>query len=124
MARILVVDDEPHIIKLVSFTLERGGHDVLVAPDGPSGLEIARSSAPDLVFMDVMMPGMTGLEALDELKSDPETDSIPVVMLSAKSQQYEQEEGLARGAERYVTKPFEPGSLAVVVTEILGSEVE
>ena len=103
MARILVVDDEPHIIKLVSYTLERYGHDVLVAPDAPTGVTLAKKEAPDLIFMDVMMPVMTGLEALDMLKSNPETNSIPVVMLSAKSQEYEKEEGLQRGASRYVT---------------------
>ena len=122
MARILVVDDEPHIIKLVSYTLERHGHDVLVAPDAPTGVTLAKKEAPDLIFMDVMMPVMTGLEALDMLKSNPETNSIPVVMLSAKSQEYEREEGLQRGASRYVTKPFAPSELMGVVSDILDIE--
>jgi CheY-like chemotaxis protein len=119
VARILVVDDEPHIIKLVSFTLEKRGHDVLTAPDAPTGIELATAESPDLIFMDVMMPGMTGLEALDHLKQEPSTGDIPVVMLSAKSQSYEQEEGLRRGALRYVTKPFAPADLTGVVSDIL-----
>jgi CheY-like chemotaxis protein len=122
VARILVVDDEPHIIKLVSFTLERRGHDVLSAPDGPTGLELAAAESPDLIFMDVMMPMMTGLEALEALKEDPETGEIPVVMLSAKSQTYEQEEGLRKGALRYVTKPFAPADLTDVISDILDTE--
>jgi len=124
MARILVVDDEPHIIKLVSYTLERYGHDVLSAPDAPTGVTLAKKEVPDLIFMDVMMPVMTGLQALDMLKSAPETNSIPVVMLSARSQTYEQEEGLQRGALRYVTKPFAPSDLMGVVSEVLGIEDE
>ena len=122
MARILVVDDEPHIIKLVTFTLERRGYEVISAPDGPTGIEAAREHEPDLILMDVMMPLMTGLEALEVLKADNGTDSIPVVMLSARSQEYEKEEGLRRGALRYVTKPFAPGDLTDVVSEILGDE--
>ena len=122
MARILVVDDEPHIIKLVAFTLERRGHDVLSAPDGPTGIELATSESPDLIFMDVMMPMMTGLEALEALKASPETGEIPVVMLSAKSQAYEQEEGLNLGASRYVTKPFAPADLTGVISDILDAE--
>jgi len=122
VARILAVDDEPHIIKLVSFTLERRGHEVLTASDGPTGIAVAREQAPDLILMDVMMPMMTGLDALDVLKAEPETAAIPVVMLSARSQSYEQEEGLSRGALRYVTKPFAPSDLTEVVAEVLGDE--
>jgi CheY-like chemotaxis protein len=122
VAQILVVDDEPHITKLVSFTLEKGGHEVFSAGDGVSGVEAAREHNPDLILLDVMMPEMTGLEALDVLKAEPETDSIPVVMLSAKSQSYEQQEGLQRGAVKYITKPFAPKDLTEIVSEILGDE--
>jgi CheY-like chemotaxis protein len=122
VARILVVDDEPHIIKLVTFTLERRDHDVISAPDAPSGIEAAREHRPDLILLDVMMPGMTGFEALEVLKSEDDTGTIPVVMLSAKSQEYEKEEGLAKGALRYVTKPFAPGDLTEVVSDILDAE--
>lgn len=120
MARILVVDDEPHIVKLVSFSLEKRGHEVRTAPDAPSGLSVATEWQPDLILMDVMMPVMTGLEALDRLKSAEETSAIPVIMLSAKSQHYEQEEGLRRGAKKYICKPFTPSALAEEVCEALG----
>lgn len=124
MARILVVDDEPHIIKLITFTLEKRGHEVFSAEDGPGGIEAVREHGPDMVFLDVMMPVMTGLEVLDVLKGDDATAGIPVVMLSARSQSYEQEEGLSRGALKYVTKPFTPAELAGVVVEVLGDEDE
>lgn len=120
MARILVVDDEPHIRKLVAFALEKRGHEILQAQDGPEGIAAARDSAPDLILMDVMMPMMTGFEAVERLKRDPRTAGIPVIMLSAKSQEYEQNEGLKRGAVKYVCKPFTPSVLGEVVAEILG----
>jgi len=119
VARILVVDDEPHIRKLVSFSLERRDHEIFEAEDAPRGIALAQEHHPDLIFMDVMMPMMTGLEALDILKADPATADIPVVMLSAKSQQYEQSEGLSRGAAKYVCKPFKPSELGDLVAEML-----
>ena len=119
MARILVVDDEPHIVRLVAFALEKRGHEIIQANDGPSGIEAARTKHPDLILMDVMMPLMTGLEALEQLKADKTTSEIPVVMLSAKSQEYEQNAGLERGAVKYVCKPFTPSALGDVVTEVL-----
>jgi len=122
MGRILVVDDEPHIVKLVSFALERNGHEVFQASDGVAGIETAAEKLPDLILMDVMMPVMTGYDALDQLKADPATCDIPVVMLSAKSQHYEQEEGLRRGALQYICKPFTPRDLAETVNSILAGE--
>lgn len=119
MARILVVDDEPHILKLVSFSLSKAGHEIFEAPDAMAGLKVAAEKRPDLILMDVMMPCMTGFEALARLKADPGTAAIPVVMLSAKSQSYEQEEGLRLGALKYVCKPFTPKVLVQTVGEIL-----
>jgi CheY-like chemotaxis protein len=122
MGRILVVDDEPHILKLVSFSLERAGHEVFQASDGVAGIEVAAEKQPDLILMDVMMPVMSGYDALDRLKGDPGTSEIPVVMLSAKSQHYEQDEGLRRGALQYICKPFTPRDLAETVDSILAGE--
>lgn len=123
VARVLVVDDEPDIVRLVSFALARRGHEVFSASDGVAGVEAARTELPDIILMDVMMPVVTGLEAVRRLKDDPQTASIPVVMLSAKSQGYEQDAGLECGAERYVCKPFTPSELADTVSEVLsGSE--
>lgn len=119
MARILVVDDEPHILKLVSFSLSSAGHQVSEATDGATGIASAGEIKPDLILMDVMMPLMTGYQALERLKADPETADIPVVMLSAKSQLYEQEEGLRLGAVRYICKPFTPKVLVQMVEEVL-----
>lgn len=121
-SRILVVDDEPHIRRLVSFALQKRGYQVLEAQDGMEGISIAVAESPDLILMDVMMPLMTGFEAVERLKSDPATASIPVIMLSAKSQEYEQNEGLKRGAVKYVCKPFTPSVLGEVVAEVLGDE--
>ncbi len=122
MGRILVVDDEPHIVKLVSFSLERNGHEVYQAADGVTGVRIAAEELPDLILMDVMMPVMNGYDALDKLKADPATRDIPVVMLSAKSQHYEQQEGLRRGALQYICKPFTPRDLAETVNAILAGD--
>ncbi|MCL4553696.1 MAG: response regulator [Actinobacteria bacterium] len=119
MARILVVDDEPHILKLVSFSLVNAGHEVFEATDGALGVEAASEVKPDLILLDVMMPLMTGYQALELLKAEEDTAGIPVVMLSAKSQVYEQQEGLRLGAHQYVCKPFTPRDLVQVVDDIL-----
>jgi two-component system alkaline phosphatase synthesis response regulator PhoP len=119
--KVLVVDDEPHIVRLVSFALEKDGFDVIDAGDGETAVELARRERPDLILMDVMMPVMDGLEASKRLKEDPETAAIPIVMLSAKSQRYEQEAGLEGGAERYIVKPFTPKELVGEVRAVLGA---
>lgn len=119
MATVLVVDDEPHIRRLVSFSLAKHGFDVLEAADGMQGIEMAEDNHPDLILMDVMMPLMTGFEAVERLRDSDATKDIPIVMLSAKSQVYEQEEGLRRGALRYMCKPFNPGELVATVSEVL-----
>ena len=120
MTKILVVDDEPHIVRLVSFALQKRGYEVVEASDGPSGIELAMAEKPDLILMDVMMPVMTGLEVVERLKAEPATAGIPVVMLSARSQHSEQQEGLESGAERYICKPFTPSVLVDTVSEIVG----
>lgn len=120
MTRVLVVDDEPHIRRLVAFALEKRGYEVIEACDGPEGIERAQRDAPDVILMDVMMPMMTGFEAVDRLKQEPATAEIPVIFLSAKSQEYERNEGLRRGAVKYVCKPFTPSALGEVVSDILG----
>lgn len=121
MSRILIADDEPHIRRLVSFTLGKSGYEVLEASDGGAAVRVAKEEKPDLILMDVMMPVMTGLDAVRALKSDPETADIPVVMLSAKSQKTEVAEGLDCGAAEYICKPFTPKDLVQRVGEILGS---
>ena len=122
MTRILIADDEPHIRKLVSFTLENRGYEVVQATDGGEALELARTETPDLILLDVMMPVMTGYEVLNKLKADPATEHIPVIMLSAKSQRTEVDEGLAGGAREYICKPFTPRDLVQQVSELLDTE--
>jgi len=119
VSRILVADDEPHIRKLVSFTLGNRGHEILEAADGGQAFEVARAEHPDLILLDVMMPVMTGYDVLDRLKGDEVTADIPVIMLSAKSQQTEVQEGLNRGAEQYICKPFTPKDLVLQGNELL-----
>jgi DNA-binding response OmpR family regulator len=118
--RILAVDDEPDILRLVSFSLSAKGFDVLEAADGTSAIEIAEREQPDLILMDVMMPALDGYEACRRLKENPSTAHIPVLMLSAKSQQAERKAGLECGAEDYVCKPFTPKDLVAQINEVLG----
>ncbi len=124
MSRILVADDEPHIRKLVSFSLGNHGYEVVEAIDGGEAVRLAGETEPDLILLDVMMPVMTGYDALKAIKADPATAHIPVVMLSAKSQRTEIEEGLAYGAREYITKPFTPKDLVQRVGELLADAGE
>jgi two-component system alkaline phosphatase synthesis response regulator PhoP len=94
---------------------------VLEAVDGGEAYDLATGETPDIILLDVMMPVMTGYDVLDKLKANPATQHIPVVMLSAKSQRTEVEEGLARGAHEYICKPFTPKDLVQRVGEILGA---
>ncbi len=107
-ATVLVVDDDPVIQGLLRVNFEMEGYEVIVAGDGVEGLERARSERPDVVILDVMMPRMDGLEVARQLKADPATAPIPIVLLSAKAQQIDVRAGGAAGADAYVTKPFDP----------------
>ncbi len=119
MSTILVVDDEPHIVKLITFSLTKSGFECITAGDGVAAIEIAAERKPDLILLDVMMPIMTGFETAQKLKADPATSDIPIVMLSAKSQTYEIEEGLDCGARDYICKPFTPKDLVEKVSAVL-----
>ena len=107
-ATVLVVDDDPVIQGLLRVNFEMEGYEVIVAGDGVEGLERARSERPAVVILDVMMPRMDGLEVARQLKGDPATAPIPIVLLSAKAQQIDVRAGDAAGADVYVTKPFDP----------------
>ena len=120
MKRILAVDDEPHILKLVAFSLKSGGYEVLEATDGLSAISVAQAEHPDLILLDVMMPALDGYEACRRLKADPATADIPVIMLTAKTQAAEQTTGREAGAEDYIKKPFTPKDLVAQVREFLG----
>ncbi|MBW3622330.1 MAG: response regulator [Armatimonadetes bacterium] len=112
MSTILVIEDDPDIQQLIHLSLEfTGGYQVLLASDGPEGLVKAAEGKPDLILLDAMMPGMDGFEVCRSLKSNPETETIPVVFLTAKAQASEIQEGLRLGAAGYLTKPFDPMKL-------------
>lgn len=116
---ILIADDEPNIRQLIAFTLRRRGYIILEADDGAAALALIRQESPDLAVLDVMMPGLTGIAVVQQLAVDPATAEIPVILLSAKGQGSEIEEGLASGARLYLVKPFSPRELADRVAEVL-----
>lgn len=116
--KVLVCDDERHIVRLIQVNLERQGYTVVTAFDGKEGLEKIRAEKPDLVVLDVMMPYMDGFEVLKNLRKEPETESIPVIMLTAKAQDKDVFEGYHYGADMYLTKPFNPMELVTFVKRI------
>jgi DNA-binding response OmpR family regulator len=119
MPRVLVIDDEAPIRLLCRVNLEAAGMEVLEAQDGPSGLEEARREHPDVVLLDVMMPGMDGWEVFSALLEDESTSSIPIVFLTARAELRDQARGLELGGVDYVTKPFNPLDLAPLVDDLL-----
>jgi CheY-like chemotaxis protein len=120
MAKILIVEDDPLMSRMYQkiFTFE--GYAVEMAGDGEEGLEKARSSKPTLMLMDIMMPKMNGLEALEKLKADPETKAIPVIMLTNLAGQQDAETALSKGAIKYIIKSeYDPKQVANMIKEIL-----
>lgn len=116
--KVLVCDDERHIVRLIQVNLERQGYQVVTAFDGKEGLEKVRSEKPDLCVLDVMMPYMDGFEVLKNIRRDPETENLPVIMLTAKAQDKDVFEGYHYGADMYLTKPFNPMELVTFVKRI------
>src|ERR1019366_9749116 len=103
---VLVVDDEKDLVDLISYNLQRNGFKVLTATTGDAAIEIAMREAPNLILLDLMLPGMSGTEVARKLKSEPQTAGIPIIMLTAKSEETDVVVGLTLGADDYVTKPF------------------
>jgi len=116
---ILVIDDEPDLVELVEFNLKKDGYEVIGARNGQSGLEIAQKHLPDLIVLDLMMPGIDGLEVCRQLRADNRTKQIPMIMLTAKSAEADRVVGLELGADDYVTKPFSPRELVARVRALL-----
>lgn len=106
MARILVIEDNPANLKLASFLLGNVGHTVLSAVDAEAGLKLARAEVPDLILMDIQLPGMDGLAATALLKQDPATAGIPVIALTALAMKADQEKTRAAGCDAYIAKPL------------------
>jgi DNA-binding response OmpR family regulator len=118
---VLVADDDRDIRELVATKLTQAGFQVISFGDGLSALEAARSQHPDVAILDVMMPGLSGLDVVRKLHEDPATASIPVILLTAKSQEFDVQAGIALGAADYVIKPFSPRELVNRVTAALSA---
>ncbi len=116
---VLVIDDEADLIELVRYNLEKEGFEVIAAADGESGLEKARRHKPDLIVLDLMMPGLDGLAVCRALRGDERTRAIPLIMLTAKAAETDRIVGLEMGADDYIVKPFSPRELVARVRAIL-----
>ncbi len=117
--KILVVDDEPTIVRLMEFILARQGHQMIVAVNGEEALEKIKGEQPDLVLLDIMMPRIDGYEVAHRLRADPQTAALPIIMLSAKAQDEDVRKGVEVGVNEYITKPFAPDHLVQVVAKHL-----
>ena len=119
MPRVLVVDDSPTEIFTVKEILERQGFAVVTASDAEEGMRVARAMKPDLVLMDVVMPGMNGFQATRQLTRDPDTAKIPIVILTTKSQETDRVWGVRQGARGYLTKPIDERLLLETIRQVL-----
>ena len=117
---VLVADDDPDILDLVRYRLERSGYAVATATDGAEAVRLAGELSPALAVHDVMMPSLDGLEATRRLRGDPATAGIPVILLTAKAQDADVQEGFLAGADDYIRKPFSPRELSARVQAVLG----
>src|SRR5258708_2051 len=116
---ILVIDDEKDLIELVRYNLEKEGFDVIAATDGQSGIEVVKKHRPDLVVLDLMMPGLDGLQVCQQLRADPRAGRIPVIMLTARATEADRIVGLELGADDYITKPFSPREVLARIKAVL-----
>src|SRR6185436_14775211 len=119
MKKILLIEDDPDIQDLVEYSLSQEGFAVQACGDGTEGLMSARKDRPDLILLDVMLPGLTGNEVCKKLKSDRNTETIPIIFLTARSDEIDKMIGFEIGADDYVSKPFSPRELAARVKAVL-----
>lgn len=122
MARVLVVDDEPNIVLSLEFLMEQAGFDVVTAQDGEQALEQVNSTTPDLLLLDISLPGMSGFDVLERLRGQQATAHLPIIMLTAHGRDVEREKGMALGADDYITKPFSTQTLVEKVQALLTEE--
>lgn len=118
--RILVIDDEPELVKAIQIRLEIAGYETLVAHDGMEGLDKARKENPDLILLDLMLPKMDGYKVCALLKRDKNYSKIPVIMLTARTLEKQQKLGIELGADAYITKPFQYEVVLAKIKELLG----
>lgn len=119
--RILVIEDDPNALRLVEYTLGQEGYQVITAADGLEGLKKAREEHPDLIILDIMLPGLDGYEVCQQLRQEPKTIKLPILMLSAKAREIDKATGLKVGADDYLTKPADPAMIVAKVKTLLAS---
>jgi len=118
--RVLLIEDEPNIIEAISFVLSRDGYTVHTHEDGETAMDKLRSSTPDMVILDVMLPGKSGFDILRDMRAEPQTVDLPVLMLTAKGQAKDRELALRLGANHFMTKPFSNREVRDHVRNVLG----
>jgi two-component system, OmpR family, alkaline phosphatase synthesis response regulator PhoP len=117
--KVLICDDKPYVLESVGFVAREEGYHVVTAENGEDALRMARAEMPDLIFLDIMMPAKSGFQVCRELKSDPATRGIYIILLTAMGQERDEQEGLQCGAEEYMTKPFSPRGLRKKLHQLL-----
>ena len=123
MKRVLIADDDADVRELIGFKLRQSGWDVTTARDGQEALELCLASPPDVVVLDIMMPGLSGLDVCREIRQQPAIDDVPILLLTAKAREEDVERGFALGADDYVVKPFSPRELADRLDALVHSRV-
>lgn len=118
--KVLVCDDEPYIVESVSYVVRKAGFNVVIAEDGRAALETAQREKPDMIFLDIMMPHLSGYEVCRSLKGDPESRDTYIVMLTARGQEEDERQALDCGANEFMTKPFSPRKMKAKLLQILG----
>lgn len=122
MTRVLVVDDEPNILLSLEFLMQQAGFDVDTAEDGERALASVAEKTPEVILLDISLPGISGFDVLERLRADPAHATTPIVMLTAHGREVEREKGLALGADDYITKPFSTRDLVEKVQALLASQ--
>ncbi len=117
MSKILVIDDDPSNREILRARLEKAGHEVTEASNGEEGIKLSEEFAPHLVFLDIMMPKVDGLQVCRQIKSNPKTEKIPVIMLTACDQKIDKLRGWESGADEYLAKPWDPDQLLEVLAK-------
>lgn len=120
--KILVIEDDPATSRLVDYSLKHEGYQVITASNGLEGVRKARNESPDLVILDVMLPGMDGFEICHRLRSEPTTAKLPILMFSAKAQEIDRDTGIKVGADDYLTKPAAPAEIVSRVAKLLAKK--
>jgi len=120
VSKVIVIDDEPFILMMIEDKLKKAGIKVITLRESINAMSVVKNEKPDLIILDWMMPELSGIDLCKMLKSDPETSSIPIFMLTAKGQEADEQMGLKCGITRYITKPFSPKALLEIIEETIG----